>query len=293
MYVVTGATGNTGQRITEALLKAGKQVRVFGRSEARLKGLIELGAEAFIGDFEDEKVLTQAFEGAIAVYAMIPTNFQSNDYRGYQNKVGEAIAAALKNTGVRYVVNLSSLGAESDGKTGPIAGLRDQEQRLAELQGTNILHLRPAFFMENHYATIPLLKGQGIIGSPLKPDVAIPQIHTKDIADKAIEALLELNFSGHQVQELLGEREVTMREVTLALGTALGKDIPYVPFSYEDAEQGMIAGGLTKNVSQAMVELYQAINDGVIGKGTQQSATITKTSIESFAKEFAQAYRNS
>ena len=77
MYVITGATGNTGSVIAEKLLAEGKKVRVVGRDPKRLERFTEKGAESFAADATDGVALTKAFTGAKAVYAMIPPNIAS------------------------------------------------------------------------------------------------------------------------------------------------------------------------------------------------------------------------
>ena len=86
---------------------------------------------------------------------MIPPNFTAVDFRAYQNEVGNSIATGIIKAGVKFVVNLSSQGAEFPAGTGPIAGLHDQEERLNRLQGVNVLHLRATYFIENLLMNIP------------------------------------------------------------------------------------------------------------------------------------------
>src|ERR1700733_8149695 len=116
LYVITGATGHIGQRVAEKLLAQKKKVRVVARSPEKLKKLEEKGAEAFVGNVESAEDMTRAFQGAKAVFLMIPPNYGAEDFRAYQNKVSEAYEKALKASGVRYVVNLSSLGAHRSDK---------------------------------------------------------------------------------------------------------------------------------------------------------------------------------
>ncbi len=59
MYVITGATGNTGSVIAERLLAAGEKVRVVGRDPKRLEKLTGKGAEPFIADVTDAGALTK------------------------------------------------------------------------------------------------------------------------------------------------------------------------------------------------------------------------------------------
>ena len=72
MYVITGATGNTGKTIALNLLEAGKKVRIIGRNAEKAKELTDKGAELFQGSTDDTELLKKAFEGATAVYAMLP-----------------------------------------------------------------------------------------------------------------------------------------------------------------------------------------------------------------------------
>jgi uncharacterized protein YbjT (DUF2867 family) len=292
MYAITGATGNTGRRIAEALLSKGKKVRVIGRDAERLKSLAKKGAEAFVGSLDDAAAMTRAFSGAKAAYAMIPPNLKAENMRVYQNKISEALAAAIAKARVQYVVNLSSVGAHLSEKTGPIAGLHDQEQQLNKLKDVHVLHLRPGFFMENFYWNIDMIKKMGINGSPLKADLPVSMIATQDIAAAAAQQLADLDFSGKSVRELLGQRDLTMTKATQALGRAIGKpDLKYVQFPYDEAEKAMLGMGLSASVAKGFIEMNRAFNEGVIQLNEKRSAAnTTPTSIEEFAKQFAAAY---
>jgi uncharacterized protein YbjT (DUF2867 family) len=295
MYAVIGATGNTGKIVSETLLAAGKKVRVIGRDADRLKPLVDKGAQAFVGAADDAALLTKAFTGATAVYAMIPPNYGAVDGRAYQNKVGTAIARAIVDAEVSHVVNLSSLGADLSEGTGPVLGLHDQEERLNGIAGLNVLHLRPTFFMENLFGSLPALKQFGVFGTTLRPDLRFPMIATRDIGEVAARRLLAQDFKGRQVLELRGERDVTPVEITKVFGQAIGKpDLRYTQFPYEAAEQAMIGIGLSADLAAAMIELQRTMNEekGISAAG-RTAETTTRTSIEEFAQIFAAAYRAS
>jgi uncharacterized protein YbjT (DUF2867 family) len=293
MFVVTGATGHVGSGITEKLLAHGKKVKAIGRNRSKLSRLEKKGAETAEGSMDDTVFLAKSFVGAEAVFIMVPPDMQSPDIQAHYDRFGQALVKAVAESGVRYVVSLSSIGADLAQGTGPITGLHRQEQRLNALSGVNILHLRPGYFMENQFGSIPMIKGMGINGSVLKPDLKFPQIATKDIADHAAKRLQKKDFSGHGVQELLGPRDVSMQEVTAALGQAIGKpDLRYVQFSHEDAVKGMVGAGLSKSIAENFAEMNQAFNEGRVGKVERNAANTTPTSIEDFAKEFARAYQS-
>ena len=292
MIVITGATGKTGSAIAEALLAKGQKVRAIGRDAAKLKGFTAKGAEAAVGDLGDRPFLTKAFKGADAVYVLIPPNFRVADFRAYQKQIGETIVAAIKGSGVKYVVHLSSQGAHLPDRTGPIVGLHEQEERLNRLDGVNVLHLRPTYFMENLLMNIDLIKKMNIMGSAVRGNVKFAMIATKDIGVYASERLMKRDFSGKSVRDLLGQRDLSLDEAAAVIGKKLGKpDLKYVAFPYDDAEKGMVSMGLTPDMSRLYIEMSKALNDGLFAVNIPRTKeNTTPTSIEEFADVFAKIF---
>lgn len=293
MIVVIGATGNIGRKVAERLLAEGEKVRAVARGKDRLAALAAQGAETSVGSVEDPIFLAKAFAGADAVLAMIPTNLQAEDVGGYQDRAGEAIARALRDSGAKHVVEISSMGAHTDQGTGIVAGLARQERRLDALPGVHVLHLRPGYFMENLLGFAPMVKGMGILGTPIKPDARIHFIATQDIAKVAAERLRKRDFTGKQVQELIGPRDVAMQEVASILGKAIGRpDLPYVQFPYDQARQAMVGMGLSPSVADSFVVLNRAFNENDLFRAkTRDAKNTTPTTLEEFAPVFAEAYR--
>jgi len=295
MYVIMVATGNIGSKLANILLDKGEKVKVIGRSAERLKPFVDHGAEAAVGDVSDVEFLTNVFKGADAVFALIPPNYTTDNFRGFYNEIGANIVKAIQDSGVKHVLFLSSRGAHLAENTGVVKGLHDVEQQLNKLDGVNILHLRPTYFMENLLANIGMIKNLGINGGEIRGDVKFAMIATKDIAPVAADHLIKRDFSGHTVHELLGERDVSMNEVTKVFGEKIGKpDLEYVQFSAEDAKKGMMDFGMSADVSDQLLELGQAINDGLMAvKQPRTAENTTGTSIEEFADFFAQVYESS
>lgn len=289
-YVITGATGNIGHVLSEKLLAAGNTVVAIGRNQDKLKTLSNKGALTVTGDLKDAAFLTKTFQGADGVFAMIPPEYGSNDFRKYQNEVGDAIISAIKSSGVKNVVFLSSIGAHLSEKAGVVQGLYDVEQKLNKLQGVNIKILRPGYFMENLFMEVGIIKQAGIAGSALRGDAPIAVVATKDIAEVAVKHLSKLDFKGISVEYILGAREYTYNEITKLLGNAIGKtDLIYVQFPYPDAKQGMIQSGMSENVADLMNELVEVLNNGNADYIRNTSNT-TPTTVEEFAPIFAAAY---
>jgi uncharacterized protein YbjT (DUF2867 family) len=293
MIAVMGATGHTGKKIAEALLEAGQEVRALGRSESKLAGLQSAGAEVLTGDAADAACLARAFRGADAVYTLLPTDRQSPDYRARQDQEGEAIVQAIRESGVRYVVALSSLGGDLGVGLGAIGGLHAQEERLRRLEGTNVLLLRPVSFFENFNDQLELVKHEGIVTDSVAPDLAVPMVATRDIAEVAAKALKARDWKGVVVRELLGPRDLTHREVTRILGERIGKpDLEYVQLSYADMASALVQAGLSESFAGLYVEMTRAFNEGKVKpRDGRTPANTTSTRFEDFVGELARAYQ--
>lgn len=294
MYVVTGATGNIGSKLTEKLLAEGKKVRVIGRTAAKLQRFVDNGAEAAVGKPDDVDFLTKAFTGATCLFAMIPPDFTTENVRQFQNRVGEAIATAIKKTGVTNVVALSSVGAHLAENTGVVQGLHDQEERLNKIANLNVVHLRAGYFMENTLAQVGVIKAMNTVGTSIKPDVPIPMVATQDIADIAAKIMLTGNFKNKTVRYVLGPRDISYSEVTRIIGEAIGKtDLAYSELPYDQQQKAMVGMGMSKDFARSVSDLTKAMNEGSLSEETKRTPeTTTPTSFEEFARTFARLYKS-
>jgi uncharacterized protein YbjT (DUF2867 family) len=289
MYVIVGASGNTGSIIANFLLLKGQKVRVIGRDAGRLQHFVRQGAEAFTANLSDAAALTKAFSGARAAYLMLPPIKSRED----QERESDVIAKAVKESGLRYAVHLSSYGAHVPKGTGPVAGLHSSEQKLNAISGLNVLHLRAAYFMENNLAAIGMIQGMGIFGHVLLPDLKLPMIATRDVGDYAAQRLLDLDFTGTQTRELLGQRDLSMTEATAAIARGIGKpDLRYVRLSYDQFQQALTQIGIPPKTAAVYIEMYQAVNEGVLAPQEPRSPqNSSPTSFENFVQDiFTAAY---
>jgi uncharacterized protein YbjT (DUF2867 family) len=293
MIVVTGATGHTGKVVAEALLANGEKVRVIGRDAGRLQTFVQNGAEAFVGSADNPASIEKAFEGATAAFLMIPPTMEKPSFRAFQDQVSDAYAAIITKTKVPYVVTLSSMGADQPEKVGPVVGLHNLEQKMNNIAGLNVLHLRPVGFMENLFMSIEPLKSMGMLPGPVPGEVPAPMIATKDIGNYAAERLHARDFSGSSVQELHGQRDVSMKEVAAIVGEAIGKPkLSYMQVPFMMLEPAMVQTGMSKDIAALLIEMWKSINSGVMKPRESRSAkNTTPTSIETFVTEvFAPAY---
>jgi uncharacterized protein YbjT (DUF2867 family) len=290
---VTGATGRTGRVAAEALLAKGEKVRVVGRDSKKLTTMVELGAEPFVGNVEDVSSMTEAFKGASAVYLVLPEDISQQDLRGHQERVSDSYAAAIANAHVQFVVNLSSIGAQHANHTGPIVGLHNQEQKLDRVAGLNVLHVRAAYFMENLFMSIEPLRSTGTLPGGLQADAKMPWIATKDIGAYAAVRLAARDFSGSSIQELHGQRDISMKVAASIVGNSIGKpNLPYVQVPSIMLGQSLMEMGLPEKTAELLIEMWDGANAGLIVPLEARSVrNTTPTTLESFVTEvFAPAY---
>lgn len=295
-YVITGSSGHISKPIVLQLLNEGHDVTVIGRSAGNLGELTSKGAKAAIGSVDEIPFLTDTFKGADAVYLMVPPNFAAANMKDYIAFVGNNYAAALKASGVKNAVVLSSIGAHRSSGLGPIDGIHRVEQELNKLADVNILFLRPAYFYYNLFANLELIRHQNILGGNYTAAAGkFPLVHTSDIAAAATDALLKLDFKGHSVKYVVSD-EVSTDQIAAAIGKAIGKPaLPWVKFSDEQAFQGMQQAGLPEDIARNYVEMGNGMGSGIMTEDyfKQGNGPIGKVKLDDFAKEFAAVYHAS
>ena len=294
MYVVMGASGNTGHVVATNLLTRGQKVRVIGRNSAHLQPLSSKGAEPFIADVTDASALAKAFHEADSAYVMIPPNITSKDPLGHAKRVSDAIAAGLEKAGTRNVVALSSIGAELSSGSGPVIGLHHLEQKLHQLSGANVLCLRAGYFMENTLPQVNPIRQMGSVVGPLRSDLKVGMIATRDIGAAAADALLHPATQGKQTRELLGQRDVSYSEVASVIGKAIGKpDLKYVQVTDDQFRGALVQMGMSEAMANLLLEMTQSMNAGKMHALESRTAqNTTPTSYETFTTEvFVPAYR--
>jgi uncharacterized protein YbjT (DUF2867 family) len=291
-YVITGSIGHISKPIVNQLVAANHQVTVITSNAERVAEIEALGAIAKVGSVEDATFITSAFADADAVYLMIPPIWKTDNWLAYQQTVADNYVAAITANNIKYVVQLSSIGAHMRKGAGPIDGVGYLEEQLLGLHYVNTIALRPSYFFYNLFSQIGLVKQAGIFGANFGGgDEKLVLVDTSDIAAVAVEKLLNLSFTGFSTQYIASE-EVSTDEIAKALGEAIGKpSTPWVTFSDEQSLQGMLGAGLDTEIANGYTTLGAALRNGLIQADYwQNQPTLGKVKLADFAKAFAAAY---
>jgi uncharacterized protein YbjT (DUF2867 family) len=220
---VVGATGNIGARLCRKLLVSGHQVRALSRGGRGLDELVKLGAEPFLGSFDTGTSNVGAFfSDADAAFTMVKSDF--SNLRHYRT-VAPRLAEALQGSSVGLVINLSAYGAELGEGAAHFSEFYRLEQALNRISGVRMVHLRAGWFMENHYADVDSIARYGRMASLLRPDLKIPFVATRDIADVAAREFLNPVSAVHTVREVRGSEDLSMSEAAALISSEIGRPV--------------------------------------------------------------------
>jgi uncharacterized protein YbjT (DUF2867 family) len=284
--VILGATGTVGSKIAAVLLNEGHQVTLIARNTEKLEPYRNLGAEIIKGDITNVETLTNAFKNADSAFVLLPDNVEAENTREYQRQVTSNLFEAIESSGIKYIVNMSSLGSHMHEGNGIMGGTGEQEVRLNQLKGVNVLHLRSAYFMENFLRTIGLVKKMGFNGTVAVGDHAIPMVATKDVAKIAAGHLATQDFHEKSVHAVMGPKDYTYREFTHIIGKAIGNtELPYVQIPEDQAKQTFLSNGFSADFVDNLVEMGTAIKTGFMNYQKRDNSTTTPTTAEDFVNE--------
>jgi len=229
MIVVTGATGNIGLPLTQALAEAGAQVTAVSRHAAT----VPEGVRHVTADLASPASLEPALAGAKALFLLL-----SGDLHATGANPADVISAAVT-AGVRRVVLLSTLGVA----TRPFGTTRIAMRTLEDtLRGSGLdwVVLRPGGFASNALWWAESVRTQRVVAAPFG-DTGVPIIDPADIAEVAAACLLDTRHNGG-VYELTGPEVITPRRQTQAIAAALGEPVRFHELTRAEAKAGMTLG---------------------------------------------------
>jgi uncharacterized protein YbjT (DUF2867 family) len=291
--IITGSLGNVAKPLSQQLIAEGHDITVISSNPSKKSEIEALGATPAIGSITDLDFLTATFEGADAAFLMTPPHIGFENIVENNISVGKNYAEAISKTGVKKVVMLSSVGADSPVGTGPIKGLHHIEKLYSMLENTSVVFLRAGYFYINFFNDVPLIKNAGIIGGNYAENVSIPLVHPIDIAKAAAEELVK-NSDGKKVRYIVGDVRPA-GDFAKVLGSAIAKpELPWVEFKDEESLTGMLQAGLPQEIAELYVEMGKGMRTGVVQADfiKDGSPVDGKVTLEEFAKEFAKHFNS-
>ena len=228
MIVVTGATGNVGRPLVQALAEAGERVTAVSRGMTPAN--LPEGTRHVRADLAAPDTLRPAFDGAEAL-------FLHDGGAGGQGTDARGILDAARGAGIRRVVLLSSQGVATRPESPSHGGIMRAAEEAVRASGVSWTILRPGAFASNAYAWAESVRTMRTVAAPFG-DVGLPVVDPADIAEVAAVALRKDQHAS-QVYTLNGPAAVTPREQAAAIGAALGEPVRFVELTRAEAEARM------------------------------------------------------
>lgn len=291
--VLTGSLGHIGLPLTKQLVSMGQDVTVITSKEERVASIEALGAKGIVGSIKDEQFMTDALTGADAAYLMITASQPgSESVTDVAQKQGEIYVNAIKKSGVRRVVNLSSVGANLGPESGALYIYNIIEGLLNELSNVSITHVRPTGMYYNYFAQIPSIRKNHAIYANYGDDTFLSLVAPEDIAPIVAEELLS-DKTGKDFRYIASD-ESTPNEVAKTLGEAIGMpDLKWIEISDEDQLKGLINAGVPENFAKGLVQMQALFKTDVMyADYKEHHPNLGKVKLADFAKSFAKVYEN-
>ena len=291
-YVITGSLGHIGKPLATQLSKEGHAVTVITSNAARKQEIEAIGAKAAIGSVEDAGFLTETFRGADAIFTMVPPNYSGSDWKAWIARIGRNYVSAITASGVKQVVNLSSIGAHMIENCGPVSGLSQVELAMDAMAGVNVRHLRAGYFYTNFLNSIGQIKHQGIITGNYMADLKMVLAHPADIADIAARALKDESYLGRGFSYIASD-EKTPAEMVTMIGKATEKfDLKWVERTDKEEFDDLVALGLPEETARNYTEMGAAMRSGEMNVDyfRNRPVMVGWRTFESFRPDFTAAY---
>ncbi len=293
--ILTGSLGHIGKPLTQELVQKGHHVTVISSKADKQKDIEQLGATAAVGSLEDVNFLAKTFTGADAAYCMVPpANYfdQNLNLLKYYHKLGNNYAQAVQKSGVKRVVNLSTIGGNMEKGNGILLGAHDVEEILNKLPADiAITHIRPTSFFYNLYGYTDSIKNQNVIAANYGADDIVPWVSPIDIA-AAVAEEIAAPTADRKVRYVASD-ERTCTDTARVLGAAIGKpDLKWITVSDEQMQSALETIGMNPRIAAGLVEMYAGFHSGILAEDyhRHKPKVLGKVNLEDFAKEFAHAY---
>ncbi len=285
-----GSLGNINQFVIPHLVADGHEVTVITTNENKKEAIQELGAKASVGTMKDAAFLTQTFTGQDVVYLMISGG--SADIFQEAKERADIFAEAIQNSGVKNVVNLSSVGADAGPEAGALYAYNLIEERLNQLP-VNIAYVRPVAFYNNLFSHLQTIQNEHKIYTNLSPDITSYYASSADIAEVVL-PLLESTPNGHTVHYAVSD-SFSLKEFTEALKQKLGwNDLTIVEISDEHYRAALQKNNVPEQAIDAFIQMtvYQRNSEAAYKDLAAYAPNYGQVKLNDFVDTYAKAVQN-
>ncbi|MFD5547282.1 NAD(P)H-binding protein [Streptomyces goshikiensis] len=289
MIVITAPTGNIGRSLLSRLLKsapaAGEELRVIVRDPARLPEAARRRVEVITGSHGDAEVLDRAFEGADAVFWLVPPDASlppEDAFSGFTRPAAKALAAH----GVGHVVGVSALGRGTPlaNRAGLVSASLAMDDLIA---GSGVAYralANPSFF-ENLLEEADSIRDKGVFTDVVDADRKAPLVAVADIAAIAAGLLLDRSWTGIDDVPVLGPQDVSPNDLARIMTEQFGRPVRYERQPFDEMYTTLVGYGLNEAFVQGIVDMKRAKDQGLDAGVARTPDTASPTGFEQWCAE--------
>ncbi|MEV6866564.1 NAD(P)H-binding protein [Streptosporangium subroseum] len=268
---VTGATGTVGRHVVDELIQVGRRVRALTRNPVRAD--LPAGVEVVAGDLTVTDSLVPALDGVTGVHLI---TFGGDDYGPLRN--GQEIVELVVKAGVRRV---TVLGGWDEGTLEPAV-------RAGSLDWT---FLQPTEFMSNALQWAETIRADGVVREPFG-DAVTAMVHEADIAAVAASALVEEGHAG-RTYGLTGPERLSTRDKVRIIGEAIGREVPFVELTEEQAREKMAAEGQPEEMIEFLINVFGNVPEepNIVNSNVEKVTGRPARTFAQWAAEHADTFR--
>ncbi|UXA18827.1 NAD(P)H-binding protein [Mycobacterium sp. SMC-4] len=262
MITVTAPTSTVGRQVVDRLVSHTVPVRVVARHPDRLDSRVRDQVQVVEGSHADPEVVASAFDGADAVFWLVPPDPHADDVTAAYVDFTRPAAQAFRTYNVDRVVGVSALGRGGPANSGLVAASLAMDDLIAD-SGVNYRALAMPSFMDNLLRQADAIKNRGVFFQPIDGDRPMPTCATRDIADAAVTLLLDESWTGVAEVPVLGPEDLSFTEMAEIMSEVLGWPVRFQRIDNAAYQAQLVNNGMSEAMAQGMLDMHIAKNDGL------------------------------
>jgi uncharacterized protein YbjT (DUF2867 family) len=286
MILITAPTSNIGSQVIADLLDNGQTLRVIARDPSKLPGEVRDRVEVIEGSHGDAAVIDAASEGIQAAFWLTPNLPDAETLQASFVDFARPAADAFARHGVKRVVGISAVGR--DAPQAQHAGSVTASLEMDDLFAASAFAYRAVVspsFMDNLLRHAGPIKEQGKFLMTLDPQLKAPTVATRDIAATAARLLIDTSWDGSDEVACLGPEDLSFEEQAKIISDVLGKEVSYVQIPFSAFKDRMIGFGMSEAMTQGLVDMFEAKNDGLDNTAQRTEQSTTPTSFRQWVQD--------
>ncbi|MBB5986746.1 NAD(P)H-binding protein [Sphingobium lignivorans] len=284
MIVITAPTSQIGSKLVGTLLDAGASLRLIVRDAGKLPEGVRDRVELLKGSHGDPAIVDRAFDGADALFWLVPPDVTKTQEQAYLDFTRPA-AEAIRRHAVPRVVAITALGRGTPWQDR--AGLVTTSLRMDDLlmaSGAAYRGLAMPSFMENTARQAGVIREKGLFFGPIRPDRKLPLTATRDMATAAARLLTDLDWTGQSDLPVLGPQDLSFDDQAVILSEVIGRPVRYQQISFDQFRKQFLDRGASESFAQGYVDMYRAKDEGIDNVVRRSPVTSGQRSFRTFCE---------